>query len=403
MKARKRILILAAAILLLPTVAFAAVEAEAKADKATVTAGDTVEVTVTVTGKDMALAEGVFTYDPGLLKFEESDGGASDGFIAMISAEKDGSSSLTSRITFTANGAGTAEVAFDIEKVLDYDGEEVGNAKASVSVTVEAAPAEEEPPSEPINYATEGVKAVNVANATGDLYIWRNLENVTLPSKYVETTLEYHEETVAAISVPDSDAPTLLYLSNAAGDSGGYYIYDAAGDALYPYQTLSAVSKTYIMMPYDGSVAVPEGFSETTITVDDKTVAAWAKQDDQGAVYLIYARNPSGEVGFYTYSPEDESMQRYAVMPARPVQPELPEEAQPTPEVEATPEPETAGLNVTPTLFYAACGAAAVFAIALIIVLISNARKEAERKRRAAARKERRKKEIAELEEKKED
>ena len=403
MKARKKLLILAAVIMLLPTVAFAAVEAEAKADKATVKEGETIEVTVTVTGEDMALAEGVFTYDPSLLKFEESDGGASDGFIAMISAEKDGSSSLTARITFTAQKAGTADVAFEIEKVLDYDGEEVGSAKANVSVSVEALPAEETTPSEPINYAAEGVKAVNVANATEELYIWRNLENVTLPSKYVETTLEYHEETVAAISVPDSDAPTLLYLSNAAGDSGGYYIYNAEADTLYPYKTLSAVSKTYIMMPYDGSVAVPEGFSETTITVDDKTVAAWAKQDDQGAVYLIYARNPAGEVGFYIYSPEDESMQRFAVMPARPVQPDLPVEAEPTPEVETTPEPEPAGFAASSTLFYAVCGVAAALAIALVIVLVSNAKKEAERKRRAAARKERRKKEIAELEEKIED
>ena len=96
MKQMNKLLILAAVIMLLPTVAFAAVEAEAKADKATVKEGETIEVTVTVTGEDMALAEGVFTYDPSLLKFEESDGGASDGFIAM------------------PGGAGTLEEFFEV-------------------------------------------------------------------------------------------------------------------------------------------------------------------------------------------------------------------------------------------------------------------------------------------------
>ena len=128
--------------------------------------------------------------------------------------------------------------------------------------------------------------------------IWRSLENVTIPSLYSETTLEYHGETVAAAQVADSDAPTLLYLSNSTGESGGYYIYDAAADLLYPYSTIPSVSKSYIILQPDGSVTLPEGFTETTLTVDEKDYSAWKTQDAQGDVYLIYARNPDGEVGY---------------------------------------------------------------------------------------------------------
>ena len=335
----KRVFAVTAAVMLalLPAAAFAAVEASAAADKTAVQAGDIVEVTITVAGKELAAAEGTYSYDPALLTYTESEGGASDGFISMVSAQKDGSDSLTARIKFTAAGAGNAEVTFDITKVLDYDGDEAGTAKGSVAITVQAAPASTEPTPAPINYAAEGVAAVNLTSDQ-PMYIWRTLENVTVPSKYTETTLDYHGETVAAAIVEDSDAPTLLYLSNAAGDVGGYYIYDTDKDTLYPYQTVNSVSKSYILLQPDGSVALPAGFSETFITIDEKPVTAWVSQDAQGDIYLLYGRNPDGEVGYYLYNPQDESLQRYAVMPARPTQPVLPEAEETAPVEEAAPE-----------------------------------------------------------------
>ncbi|MBR4019600.1 MAG: hypothetical protein IKK12_08630, partial [Clostridia bacterium] len=72
----KRFFALTAALMLalLPAAAFAAVEASATADKTTVQAGDVVEVTITVTGKELAAVEGTFTYDPAVLTYTESEG-----------------------------------------------------------------------------------------------------------------------------------------------------------------------------------------------------------------------------------------------------------------------------------------------------------------------------------------
>ena len=139
----KRVLSLVAMLLLvaLPAMAFAAPELTATADKTSVTAGDTVVVTVTLAGKKLSAAEGEFSYDPSLLTFTEGDGGASDGRIALVSAEKDGASSLSARITFTAAGAGEAKVDFNITKALSYSGEDQGAATASVTVSIAAAPA----------------------------------------------------------------------------------------------------------------------------------------------------------------------------------------------------------------------------------------------------------------------
>ena len=386
---------------LVPALAFAAVEASVAADKISVVAGDVVEVTVTVTGKELAAVEGTYTYDPAVLIYTEGEGGVSDGFISMVSAQKDGSDSLTARIKFTAVSAGNAEVSFDITKALDYDGDEAGTAKGSVAITVQAAPPSTEPTPAPINYAAEGVAAVNLTSEQ-PMYIWRNLENVTIPSKYSETTLEYHGETVAAAIVEDSDAPTLLYLSNAAGDVGGYYVYNAEKDILYPYQTVNSVSKSYIILQPDGSIAVPDGFSETTIIIDEKSVPAWVSQDAQGDVYLLYARNPDGEAGYYLYNPQDESLQRYAVMPARPTQPVLPEVEETEPVEEQPDEEPTApmfsgeGVTLPKPVFYGVCGIVAALVITIIAMAISNAREKARRKRRAEQRRAERKKMIAE-------
>ena len=379
--------VLALLLVLLPAVASAAITISAAADQTNVQPGNTVEVTVTVNGKGMAIAEGSFTYDPAVLTYAESEGGASDGFLNMVSAQKGGADTLAARIRFTAAGAGSTNIEVSIEKVLGYDGKEQGSATADISVSV-SAPAPTPTP-KPLNYAATGVPAQNVKGASESMYIWRTLENVTVPSRYSETTLTYHGETVAAAKVEDSDAPTLLYLSNTAGDIGGYYIFDATADTLYPYQTVSSVSKSYILLEPDGSVTLPEGFTETTLTIGETEYTAWKAQDAQGDVYLLYARNPDGEVGYYLYNAEDESLQRYAVLPARPAQPSLPPEMQATPAPEQaapTPAPEQPNeITLSKTAFTLMCGIGTLLLLAVVGLLIAHSlekeRRRAERNR----------------------
>ncbi|HWR23585.1 MAG TPA: cohesin domain-containing protein [Feifaniaceae bacterium] len=378
---------LALLLLLPPAVASAAVNVSAAADRADVQPGDTVEVTVTVSGTGMSVAEGLFTYDPAVLTYSESEGGASDGFLNLVSAQKGGTATLAARIRFTAAGAGSTDIEVSIEKVLGYDGKEQPGAKADVSVSV-SAPAPTPAPT-PLSYAAEGVPAQNVKDASEPMYIWRSLENVTVPSRYSVTTLTYHGETVAAANVEDSDAPTLVYLSNAAGDVGGYYVFDAASDTLYPYRTVSSVSKSYILLEPDGSIAPPEGFTETTLMIGEKECMAWKALDAQGEIYLLYARNPDGETGYYLYNPEDESLQRYAVMPARPVQPPLPPAAQATPAPERA-EPAAAPaqpgvITLSKTAFYLICGGGALLLLAVAALLLIRFL-EAKRRRRIMAR-----------------
>lgn len=383
----------AAALALLLASSFALAEATAAAENASVVAGDTVYVTYTVTGAGLSVASGSFTYDPALLAFdaENSSYGVTDGLFTLYSAAKGGAQSLSLRAAFTASAAGEAKIDFKTESLVDYNGKTVTQGDVSVTVSIAAAPPS---PTEPgVDYADPAltVKALNVSGASGDMYIWRNLDEVTVPSRYAATELAYHGENVAALEVKDSNAPVLLYLTDAMGENGGYYIYNAEKDSLYPYRTVASVSKSYILLEPDASVEVPEGFAETTITLGDNEVKAWSMKDAQGDVYLLYARSPAGDIGFYYYDPADESMQRCAVVRARPVEPTPSATAQPTAsQAPATQTPDAPPAEpthtISPALFYAVSGAAALFLILFVVSLVSHAAEEKKRRERAAAR-----------------
>ncbi|HOR12692.1 MAG TPA: cohesin domain-containing protein [Clostridia bacterium] len=375
-------------LLFIPISAKALVNLQGKASAGTLQVGDIAEINITVSGSKLSVIEGSLTYDPEALEFLDGEGGVSDGYLYMVSMQKGGSDTLSARLRFKAISAKETKIEFLTEKALDYNGKEQGSAKLSLSLNILALP--QEPKTPPIDYSTRGVLALNVKDAEENMFILRSLENVTLPSRYSPKAFTYHGEAVAAAVVEESDAPMLLYLTNASGSLAGYYIYNDANDYLYPYSTISSASKTYILLEPDGNVERPEGFVETTLEIDGKAYPALKRQDAQGDVYLLYGRNPKGELGYYMYSFEDDSLIRYAVLPVRPVAPTFPkEEPEPAPveEQAAPPEPEQIDTLVfNKTMFYIVSLSFAILFCTVLSLLIVSLKRDAQRRQRAALR-----------------
>ncbi len=388
MKKRAVAMVLFSLIFIFPTSAWAVVNIHGSASATTLQVGETIEINITVSGNRLSIAEGNLAYDPEVLEYIDGEGGVSDGFLYMVSAQKGGSDTLNARMRFKAIKAQEAKIEVLVEKALGYDGKEQGIAKLSLTLAVLAEPPKPEKPQ--IDYSTNGVLAVNVKGTDKSMYILRSLENVTLPSKYSQKTITYHGEAVAAAVVEESAAPTLLYLTNASGSIAGYYIYNEAQDSLYPYSTVSSSSKTYILLEPDGSVLKPDGFVEAELEIGGKMYSALKAQDAQGEIYLLYGRNPIGEVGYYVYSFEDDSLMRYAVLPVRPLAPELPEEepaAKPVEEQEVIPNIEPQNVLVFDrNTFYIVSGSLVLLFAAVLGLLIVNLRKDAQRRQRAALR-----------------
>ncbi|QHQ61173.1 hypothetical protein Ana3638_10640 [Anaerocolumna sedimenticola] len=59
-------------------------------------------------------------------------------------------------------------------------------------------------------------------------------------------------------------------------------------------------------------VAIPGGYSKTSLILDDVTVTAYTPENDLNSDFLIlYAKNEAGETGFYQYDRVEETLQRY--------------------------------------------------------------------------------------------
>jgi hypothetical protein len=353
-----------------PAVALAT-DVSVTADSTEVKAGDTVTLTVIVTADHIGVASGSFTYDPALLTYISSDGGASDGYINMVSAQKGGSSSLSAVIKFTAKAKGTGVVNVSIDNVLGYDEQALEKGTGEVTITIAAADApppassvEESVP--PVDLSQTGVAAQNVTGAEAQMYVWRDLSSLTLPSGFADKQVTYAGEQVGGAAMPGSDDINLLYLSEAAGGNAGYYIYNEQKNMLDPYITITSERASFTIIWPDQTVAAPAGFEKATLEWDDKSLPAWKAPESGDIVYLVYARNSKGEAGFYLFNTEDESVQRYAAVPEQGVAPSAELTSKPV-SGQATGIKDYSGITIDRTLFIVLCIAAALILVALAV------------------------------------
>ncbi len=384
-----------------PTIALAT-DVFVTTDSTAVKVGDTVTLTVIVTDDHIGVASGSFTYDPALLTYDSSDGGASDGYINMVSAQEGGSSSLSVVIKLTAKAEGTAAVNVSIDNILSYDEQPLEKAEGQVSITIAAADAppqtsdgEESDP--PVDLSQTGVAAQNVTGTEAQMYVWRDLSSLTLPSGFADRQVTYAGEQVGAAAIPDSDEMILLYLSEKAGENAGYYIYNEQNSTLNPYITITSKAASFSIIP-DQTVTAPEGFEETTLEWDDQSLPAWKTAESGDTVYLVYARNSKGEKGFYLFNAEDESVQRYAAVPNQGAAPPTSSPAgsatgsatSEKPVVDQTAQiDDPLGVTIDRTLFIVLCIAAALILAAAAVFATLYMRRPRSNHRRATRMKER--------------
>lgn len=366
------------------------------ADSTAVKAGDTVTLTVIVTADHIGVASGSFTYDPALLTYVSSDGGASDGYLSMVSAQNGGSSSLSSVIKFVAKAEGTAVVNVRLDNVLSYDEQALEVGEGGVSITIAASDA---PPQTsggesalPVNLSQTGVAAQNVTGAAAQMYIWRDLSSLTLPSGFADRQVTYAGEYVGGAAIPDRDDLILLYLSEAAGEKAGYYIYNEQKNMLDPYITITSKQASFTIIWPDETITAPAGFEQTTLEWDDKSLPAWKAPESGDIVYLVYARNSKGETGFYLFNAEDESVQRYAAVPGQGAAPSAEQTTEPTAKPVSGQAPETtddSDITIDRTLFIVLCIAAALILAASVVFATLYTRCTRSKLRRAIRMKER--------------
>ncbi|MEX1308215.1 MAG: cohesin domain-containing protein, partial [Eubacteriales bacterium] len=223
---------------IIPVAVFAS-SVSVEADATRFYLGETVTVTITVSGEDMAVVQGTYDYDYNVLSYASSTGGAADGQLNMVSMQSGGASSMTAVIEFTAIGNGDITIDVAIDEILDYDGDALSPCAGSVDISVVSSnslPIEGNQETIP-PFVLDGIPAENVYGTDADLFVWRSVLNLTLPSGFSDTQVSYGGESVGgAISNGDSGT-VLLYLSDVAGEKAAFYAYDEESGALHPFIT----------------------------------------------------------------------------------------------------------------------------------------------------------------------
>ncbi|MEZ4357819.1 MAG: cohesin domain-containing protein [Eubacteriales bacterium] len=298
------LLVMALVISMFPLTAFAA-SASVSAPAST-TVGSTFSVTVKFSASNIGVVQATFSYDKSVLKYV-SGSGTSDGKIVLY-ASAEGKSSLSTTIKFKALKAGKTTVSVNTTEFIDWDYNSLGTVSASRSVTVQTAGTttttkDPEVSTTPTVNPLDTAIPVTVGEQT--LYLWTTLtDDITLPAGFTKTDSTYQEQSIQAAT---GNNITLVYLTDGNGGNGSFYVLD--NGSLYKYQTIT-VSKTYIIVEPDSSVTVPDGYTETTMDINETSVKAWQSEETPG-FYLVYVMNSEGGKGFYTYDTIEGTLQRY--------------------------------------------------------------------------------------------
>ena len=164
-------------------------------------------------------------------------------------------------------------------------------------------------------YSSQGDAAIDVSTEglsvkIGDqlMQISSTLEGVDLPAGYEKSVIGYNSINVEA-AVNETKSLTLIYITNADGTNGSFYIYNSEDGSFYKYQTIAVGSATYTIMKADDTVVVPDSYTRTTLTINDQEIDGWISDKDQ-QFGLVYAMNDLGEVNIYMYDFKEATIQR---------------------------------------------------------------------------------------------
>jgi len=137
------------------------------------------------------------------------------------------------------------------------------------------------------------------------------LDGIALPEGFEAQSFTYAGTEIGAakgIAKP----LTLLWLTDANGENGAFYIYDEAQDQFTKFVNVPVGQKVYTILPEEAGMEIPAGFQPTSFAINGETVRAWIAEHDMSTNFvLVYAMNWNGEASLYRYDAEEATMQRY--------------------------------------------------------------------------------------------
>lgn len=287
--------------------AFAA-SAELRFSDPQTTVGAEVKITATFScDSSIESMSATLSYDPSMLRFVEGGNAqVSNGIIKYTGAGDGTSTKLTHEFTFQALAEGTTKI-----EVEDSEGESTYGSSMSVtngSSTITIGPGD---PSliEDDATATGGVQI----EVDGKQYLVSgDFSEALVPTGFVESETQF-EGVACRVVMQESSGTVAMYLVGVEDNEGDFFLYDSTNGQFSPFESVEiAPGRNLVFLQNDGTVSVPAGYSETTITMEGsgKEFSAWQNTDNT-EYYLVYGLNSDGTKALYMYDTVDGTYQRY--------------------------------------------------------------------------------------------
>ena len=153
--------------------------------------------------------------------------------------------------------------------------------------------------------------------------------NIQPMDGFKKTTVKYEDWDILAYK-SDNGKLTVVCLQDSSGERD-WFVYDEENKTFAPYVEFVANANRYVVVDLPKNVEIPEGFTETTVIINQNRVAAYQSDslgDDK--LYLVYAVNLEKEQGFYIYDSVEKTFMRYVQPVAVDSTPEKATDTEPT-------------------------------------------------------------------------
>lgn len=327
MKAFKKLILIAlACLLMVPTAGVTAYASSGTISLSDPTAkvGESISVTVKVTATGSETIKSVdmnLTYDQSALEFESGTQATGENGTVQLSGAAD-SAIKTYTLNFKALKGSTSSIKITDYDIKDSNDSAVEMSKVGSSTVTISGDESSDTESETLDVTTQETqttdtqtdenkivtppkKDVEVEIAGTAFYVCKIPQDV-IPEGFEYIGYMYQGVAVDALK---KDSIILFYLNQMGEEPIVLYVYD---DETQGFSVYAPVNPTlnYAVVSLDEDVTIPEGFTETEVSVGGVAVDAW-QSGTNSEYYLLYLINSEGSKNFYLYDIVEKTVQRY--------------------------------------------------------------------------------------------
>ncbi len=121
-------------------------------------------------------------------------------------------------------------------------------------------------------------------------------------------------DTTAPTDATEPTAPADPDTAAADTPAGGFFVYNAEEDYLFPYRPFETANGTFLLRPVAGAEA-DASLTAARWDLDGQTIDVWTfPQPERGDFCVLYAIDPEGRSGFFCYDTVEKTAQRYVAV-----------------------------------------------------------------------------------------